>query len=73
MYIDFKQGYDSVDRMEVYWALQEFGIPLKIIKTIRLAMKDTKAVMKTDRDLSSNFELKKGLRQGDMLPVAGRP
>ena len=38
LFIDFRNAYDSIDRKELYTALEELGIPKKLIRLCRMTM-----------------------------------
>ena len=69
LFIDFKQAYDSIHRPSVWSILLEFGIPMKLIRLIKLCLSDTKAKVKVGGKTSEAFEIKSGLRQGCVLSV----
>ena len=68
LFIDYKQAYDSINR-EVLWdTLITFGIPAKIVKMIKLCMNKTRCKVRFNQhNISDEFEVKTGLRQGDAL------
>ena len=39
LFIDFKKAYDSVRREVLYNILIEFGIPMKLIRLIKMCLK----------------------------------
>jgi hypothetical protein len=40
-YIDFRKAYDSVRREVLYNILIEFGVPMKLIRLIRMCLNET--------------------------------
>jgi sorting nexin-29 len=69
-FVDYKQAYDSIDRERLWEALRAFGIPMKIIKMIKLCKSKTYSREKFGNELSMAFKIKSGLRQGDaMSPI----
>jgi hypothetical protein len=40
LFIDFKEAYDSVKREELYSFLLEFGIPLKLVRLIKMYLNE---------------------------------
>jgi hypothetical protein len=38
LFIDFKKAYDSVTRKVLYNILIEFGIPLKLVRPIKMSL-----------------------------------
>jgi sorting nexin-29 len=68
LFIDFQAAYDTVNRKQLIKAMQELGIPQKyIIRLVGMTLKGTRAQVKIERDLSEEFHIRKGLRQGDSL------
>jgi hypothetical protein len=67
LFIDFKRAYDSV-RMEIlYNILTEFGIPMKLIRLIKMCLHETYSKFHIGKHLSDSFPLQNGLTQGDAL------
>jgi hypothetical protein len=69
LFIDFKQTYDTVDRKYLFEGLKEFGIPKKLVNLIKMTLIGSNCRVKIQGQLSSNFKVKVGLRQGDALPT----
>jgi sorting nexin-29 len=67
LFIDFKQAYDTVDIKYLFEVLKEFGIPTKLVNLIKMTLTDSSCRVKIQGQLSSNFKVKVGLRQGDAL------
>ncbi|XP_039297864.1 uncharacterized protein LOC120354582, partial [Nilaparvata lugens] len=67
LYIDYKQVFDSIKRDSLIKAMIEFGIPCKLVRLVRMTLKETKYKIKVQGRLSSSFMASKGLRQGDVL------
>jgi hypothetical protein len=41
LFIDFKKAYDSVRREVLYKILIEFGIPMKLVRIIKMCLNET--------------------------------
>lgn len=67
LFIDFQQAYDTVDRRQLYKALQELGIPNKIINLVRMTHQNTENKVRVHGNISESFKIGKGLRQGDPI------
>lgn len=67
LFVDFKSAYDSIKRPKLYEALREMGIPRKLIRLVKLTMKDVRCQVRIQSDCSDVFTSNKGLRQGDGL------
>jgi hypothetical protein len=63
--IDFKKAYDSVRREVLYKILIEFGIPMKLVRLIKMCPSETYSRVRVGKCLSETFPIKNGLRQGD--------
>jgi hypothetical protein len=52
LFIDFKQAYDSVRRGVLYSILTEFGIPMKLIRLIKMCVTEMYSREQVGKDLS---------------------
>jgi len=64
---DFKTAYDSCRREVLYNILAEFGIPMKLVRLIRMCVNETCSRDWMGKHLSDMFTVKNGLKQGDAL------
>jgi hypothetical protein len=62
-----KTAYDSVRREVLYNILIEFGIPLKLVRLIKMCLNETYSRVRVCRRLSDRFPIKNGLKQRDAL------
>jgi hypothetical protein len=67
LHIDFKQAYDTINRTELEDIMKEFGIPMKLVRLVKMTLTNTKSKVKIQGKLSPSFETVVGLRQGDSL------
>lgn len=67
VFVDFKKAYDSVDRDVLFNILVEFGVDTKTTEIIKQTLTDTRSKVKFMGELSKEFEIKTGVRQGDGL------
>ena len=67
LFIDFEQAFDSVNRRQLSEAIEEVGIPQKLIKLVEMTLKDTKAAVKINNRKTRTFEFNTGVKQGDGL------
>lgn len=67
LFVDFKQAFDSVKRNTVIKDAQKLGIPNKLIRLTKTTMKDAKAAVMSKGGVSNEFNINKGIRQGDGL------
>jgi hypothetical protein len=66
LFIDYKQAYDSVNRNKLFVIMKEFGIPTGV-NLIQMTLPETKTKVKIQSDMSGEFTIGRGLRQGDVL------
>lgn len=67
LFVDFKQAFDSVKRSALYKALNELGLPRKLIRLIRMTMLETSAKVKVGNKIGRSFLFNNGVKQGDGL------
>jgi len=67
LFIDVEKVYGSVRREVLYNILMEFGLPLKLVKGIRLCLNETYSKVRIGKNLSDAFPVQNGLKQGDAL------
>ena len=65
--VDFKRAYDTVNRTKLINILRELDIPEKLINLIKMTLKNTISRVKVKGKTSDSFNVKQGLRQGDLL------
>jgi hypothetical protein len=64
LFIDFKKAYDSVTREVLYNILLEFGVPKKLVRLIKMCLKETYSKVHVGKPLSDKFPIHNGLKQG---------
>jgi sorting nexin-29 len=67
LYINYKQAYDTINRTEPVEIMKEFGIPMKLVRLVKMTLANTNSKVKIQGKLSPSFETVTGLRQGDSL------
>lgn len=67
LFIDFQQAFDSINRRKLMLALKELGINPKLRRLIQMTMNRTTVSIKTQKGETEEFEVNKGVRQGDSL------
>jgi intergrase/recombinase len=63
LFVDFKKAHDSVRREVLYNNLIEFGIPLKLVRLIKMCLNKNCCKVRVDKHLSASFPVKKGLKK----------
>jgi hypothetical protein len=58
LFIDFKKAYDSVRREVLYNILIEFGIPMKLVRFIKMCLSETYSRVQVGKHLSETFPIK---------------
>jgi hypothetical protein len=67
LFIDFKKAYESVRREVLYNILIEFGIPMKLVRLIKMCLNETYGKVCIRKHLSDSVPIKNSLKQGDAL------
>jgi hypothetical protein len=65
LFIDFKKAYESVRREVLYNILIEFGVPMKLVRLVKMC--ETYSEVHIGKHLSDSFLDQNGLKQGDAL------
>uniref|UniRef100_A0A8D8W2L6 Craniofacial development protein 2 n=1 Tax=Cacopsylla melanoneura TaxID=428564 RepID=A0A8D8W2L6_9HEMI len=67
LFIDFKQAFDSINRLKLGEALKDLEVPGKLKNLIMMTMDGSNAHVKVNNQLTDSFNINKGVRQGDGL------
>jgi hypothetical protein len=65
LFVDFNKAYDPVRREVLYNILIQFGIPLKLIRFIKMCLNETYSRVRVGKHLSDRFPIKNCLKHGD--------
>jgi hypothetical protein len=65
--MDFKKAYDSVRREVLHNILIEFGIPMKLVRLIKMCLNETYSKIRIGKHLSRAFPIQNGLKREDAL------
>jgi hypothetical protein len=66
LFVHFNKAYDSVRREVLYNILIEFGIPMKLVRLIKMCLNEMYSIHR-GKYLSDNFPIQKAVKQGDAL------
>jgi hypothetical protein len=72
LFVDFKKAYNSVRREVLCNILIEFGIPLKLIRLIKMCLNETCNRVQVGKHLSDRFSIENGLKEGDAFQLCYR-
>jgi hypothetical protein len=67
LFIEFKNAYDSMRREVFYIILIEVGLPLNLVRLIKMCLNETYSKVRIGKHLSDSFPTQNGLKQGDAL------
>ena len=65
-FIDFRAAFDSVDPEMMYKIMKHYGLPQKVVNVIRNSYEGFKCCVKAEGEKGQMFELKTGVRQGNV-------
>ena len=71
LFMNFKKAYDLVRREVLYNILNEFGIPMKVVKLIKTCLTEMYTRVRVGKNLFAMFPIRKGSKQGDALTPLG--
>jgi uncharacterized protein YbbK (DUF523 family) len=61
------QAFDSLNRSMIPECLKEYKVPRKLINLVQNMLQQTKVKIKIDNDMTEQFEITSGVKQGDPL------
>jgi hypothetical protein len=67
LFVDFQKAYNSVKRKVLYNNLIVLGIPMKLVRMIKMCLNEKYSRVCIGKHLSDNFHIRNGLKQGDAL------
>lgn len=67
LFIDFKSACGSIDREQMYKAMNELIIPEKLIRLVKMIMSDMQSQIKIQSKHLAPFIIHKSVQQGDAL------
>jgi hypothetical protein len=63
IFVDFKKAYDSVRKEVLYNMPIEFGIPMKLVRLIKMCLNETYSRIRVGKHLSDVFPIRNDLKQ----------
>jgi len=63
LFIDFKTAFDSVRNKVLYNFLIEFGIPMKLVRLLKLCRNETCSIVWLGKHLSDMFPVKNCMKK----------
>jgi len=63
IFIDYKQAFDTVNRLKMYGNLKMLKIPTKLIRLMKTTLKNSRAVVEVYQGRTDVFNINNGLRQ----------
>ena len=69
LFIDFRKAYDSVRREVLYNIHIECGIPMKLVRLIKMCLNETCSTVQVGKNLPAMFPVRNGLKKGDTLSL----
>jgi hypothetical protein len=67
LFTDFHKNSDSVRREVLFSIHIEFGVPMKLVRMIKMCLNETYSKIYMGNHLSDSYLIKNGLKQGDAL------
>jgi hypothetical protein len=61
--IDFMKAYDSIGKKVLYNILTEFGVAMKLVRLIKICLKETYSKVHIGKHLSDNFPIQNVLKE----------
>ena len=62
LFVDIKKAYDSVKRQVLHNIPIQFGIPMKLVKLIKMCLTETYSRVQVGKNLSSIFPIRNDLK-----------
>jgi len=67
LFLDFNKAYDSVRREALYNILIGYGIPMKLVRLIKICLTITYTKVRVGKNLLDMFPIRNGLKRGNAL------
>lgn len=67
LFVDFQGAFDSINRKQIYAALESSGVPNKLIKLVKMTLNKSQAKVVVEKKLTRSITVSSGVRRGDSL------
>ena len=67
IFVDYEKAFDSLDRETLWKILRHYGVPMKLVNMIKNSYEGMSCRVIHDGQLTKNFEIRTGVRQGCLL------
>ena len=67
LFVHLNEAYDSVGIEVTYNIVIEFGIPMKLVRLIKMCLNETCSRVRVSKHLFDTFAIRNGLEQGDVI------
>ena len=67
LFVHFRKAYDSIRREVLFNIFIEFGIPMKLVRLIKMCLTETYNRVRVGKNLSDIYPVRSGLKKGDAL------
>jgi len=67
--VDFKKVYVSIRNEFLYNIPTEFCITMKLVRLIKMCLKETYSTVQVGKNFSDMFHIRNGMKQGDALSI----
>jgi hypothetical protein len=67
LFIDFHKAYDAIRREVLYNILSEFGIPMRLVRLIKICLSKIYSTVQVGKHLSAIFPIRNCLKHGAAL------
>ena len=66
-FVDYEKAFDCLDRETLWKISQHYGVPMKLVNMIKNSYEGMSCRVIHDGQLTKNFEIRTGVRQGCLL------
>jgi hypothetical protein len=66
---DFNKAYDSFRKEVLYNILTDTGIPMKLLRLMKMCLYEKHSGVGVGKHLSGMFPIRNGMKQGDVFPT----